>query len=87
MDLKYKSLYVQGRVYGSSNVYRNIVYCPTKMITGQVFRFILEGRGQNWMQGYRGVAKTFAFILYIILSNYVIDFRMKYPNNSEGQKM
>jgi hypothetical protein len=57
------------------------------MITGQVFRMILECHGKNWVQGHYGVSKTFSFILYVILSNYVIDFRMKYPNNPGGQKM
>ena len=64
-----------------------IAFCPTKMITGQVFRYILESCGANWMQGHLGISKTFSFILYIILSNYVIIFRMKYPRDSQGLKM
>ena len=57
------------------------------MINGQIFKFILEGRGANWIQGHPEISKTFSFILYILLSDYVINFRMKYPKDSQGLKM
>ncbi len=64
-----------------------IVFCPTRIITGEVFKYILNHRGPNWMQGHNGVSKTFSFILYVLLSNYVVYFRMKYPNDQDGLKM
>ncbi len=69
------------------NLYKKIVFCPTKMITGQVFNYILNANQSNWIYGISGISKTFSFILYILLSNYVIDFCMKFPNDHERQKM
>jgi hypothetical protein len=57
------------------------------MVSGQVFNYILNASGPNWIQGHYGISKTFSFILYAILSNYVIDFRMKFSNDPEGSQM
>lgn len=80
-------LFLQDRVDYAVQPSDQIVFCPTRMITGQVFKYILNHRGPNWMQGHNGVSKTFSFILYVLLSNYVINFRMKYPNDHEGLQM
>jgi hypothetical protein len=44
-------LFAQQRVKGTKNPKNKIVFCPTRMITGQVFYFISKACGANWIQG------------------------------------
>ena len=71
-------IYSQTRVkLASSN--EKIIFHPTFLITGFVFKTILEMKqSQNMMQGHFGISKTFSFILYAHLSHYVIDCLVKY---------
>ena len=35
----------------------------------------------SWIQGHKGISKTFSFILYILLSDYVVKFKVNHPKD------
>ena len=75
------------RLTGAINNHNKIVFCPTDLATSAIFHQILYCAGSIWFQGHKGISKTFSFILYILLSNYVVKFKVNNPQDPIARKM
>jgi hypothetical protein len=56
-------------------MFKKLTFCPTYVITGQIFRKILEPERFQFLTGQYGVGKTYSFILYTLLSEMIFRYR------------
>jgi hypothetical protein len=52
-------------------LYKKIAFCPTYLITREIFKKIIIEKNYCLLTGVSGVGKTYSFILYKILSEMV----------------
>ncbi len=60
------------------------MFCPTHLTTGFIFQQILSRVAVTLISGHLGVSKTFSFILFHLLSSYVIKFKINDYKDKEG---
>lgn len=54
-------------------------FCPTYMVTGQVFRSIYDGSSNfQLLKGRYQIGKTYSMRLYVLLSEMIFRYRHKY---------
>jgi hypothetical protein len=62
----------------SSLEFRKLKFCPTYLITGQIFRQIFSSTDYQLLKGPSGVGKTYSLILYTLLSEIIFRYRHNY---------
>ena len=63
------------------NKFRKHVFNPTYLTTGFIFQRIMDCRIVNLMRGHYGISKTFSYMLFHLLSNYIIKFKINHPGH------
>jgi hypothetical protein len=58
----------------NNSLYKKIVFCPTMLVTGQVFNEICFPKSSHIVSGQYGIGKTYAFILYKVLSDNIYSY-------------
>lgn len=54
------------------------IFYPTYLITGVIFKKVLESKCTNTLEGHYGIAKSFSIVLLKILTDFIIRYKMKY---------
>lgn len=59
---------------------KKLTFCPT-FVTSLMFNwFKQENFSKVFLTGHYGFSKTFSVALYALLSNYIVEYRLKYPS-------
>jgi hypothetical protein len=55
--------------------FRKLRFCPTYVVTGQIFRAIKESPNFLLLTGQYWVGKTYSFILYRLISEIIYNYK------------
>jgi hypothetical protein len=52
-------------------------FCPTRLVTTQMFEGIRRYRSNTLFMGHYGISKSVSFMLYTMLSNIIAEYKFK----------
>ena len=52
-------------------------FCPTRLVTTQMFEGIDDATSNTLFMGHYGISKSVSVILYSILSNLIVEYKFK----------